>query len=128
VIVYSPLQSGLLTGAFSVERARTLDPEDWRSRDEEFTIHLGTNLALVEQIRQVADRHGTNPAVVSLAWVLSWPGVTGAIVGARRPEQVNGWLPAASLTLADEDLDQIERAIRATGAGSGPTRPVGDGQ
>lgn len=128
VIVYSPLQSGLLTGAFSVERARSLDPEDWRSRDEEFTVHLDANLALVEQIRQVAGRHGTNPAVVSLAWVLSWPGVTGAIVGARRPEQVNGWLPAASLTLTDEDLDQIERAIRATGAGSGPTRPVGDGQ
>jgi aryl-alcohol dehydrogenase-like predicted oxidoreductase len=60
---------------------------------------------------------------VAVAWTLAWPGVTGAIVGARSPEQVDGWLPAATLALTPADLDEIAAAIEATGAGTGPARP-----
>jgi aryl-alcohol dehydrogenase-like predicted oxidoreductase len=58
---------------------------------------------------------------VAIAWTLAWPGVTGAIVGARSPEQVDGWIDAAALRLTDEDLDEIARALERTGAGRGPT-------
>jgi aryl-alcohol dehydrogenase-like predicted oxidoreductase len=60
---------------------------------------------------------------VAVAWTLAFPGVTGAIVGARSPRQVDGWLPAAQLTLTDEDLDEVAAAISASGAGEGPARP-----
>ena len=62
---------------------------------------------------------------MAVAWTLAFPGVTGAIVGARSPEQVDGWLPAAALELKDDDLADISAAIRATGAGTGPASPVG---
>jgi aryl-alcohol dehydrogenase-like predicted oxidoreductase len=61
---------------------------------------------------------------VAIAWTLAWPGVTGAIVGARSPEQVDGWIGAATVRLTDEDLDAIARALERTGAGRGPTRPA----
>ncbi len=126
VIVYSPMASGLLTGAFTRERALELGPGDWRSRDPDFQEpRLAATLALVEALRGVAARHGVPVAEVAVAWTLAFPGVTGAIVGARRPEQVDGWLPAAQLTLAAEDLDTIAAALRGTGAGSGPERPPG---
>jgi aryl-alcohol dehydrogenase-like predicted oxidoreductase len=60
---------------------------------------------------------------VAIAWTLAWPGVTGAIVGARSPEQVDGWIGAATLRLTDEDLDEIARVLESTGAGRGPVRP-----
>ncbi|MGE5764481.1 MAG: aldo/keto reductase [Mycobacterium leprae] len=124
VIVYSPMQSGLLTGGFSEERARRLGPDDWRSRDPNFTGEgLRRNLALADALRLVAERHATTPAAVAVAWTLAWPGVTGAIVGARRPDQVDGWLPAATLALTGADLDEIAAAIGRIGAGSGPGRP-----
>jgi aryl-alcohol dehydrogenase-like predicted oxidoreductase len=66
-------------------------------------------------------------AAIAVAWTLAWPGVTGAIVGARRPDQVDSWLPAADLELTDDDLDELEVAIEATGAGSGPMRPPSRG-
>jgi len=126
VIVYSPLQSGLLTGKFTAERAAALPPDDWRSRSPDFTGEgLRRNLALAEALKPVAQRHGSSVAAVAVAWTLAWPGVTGAIVGARNPAQVDGWLAAASLTLTDTDLDEIADAIRRTGAGSGPVRPGG---
>ena len=121
VIVYSPMQSGLLTGSFTAERAAALSEGDWRSRSPEFTGEgLQRNLALADALRPVADRHGTTVAAVAVAWTLSWPAVTGAIVGARNPAQVDGWLPAAQLQLSGEDLDEIAEAIRGTGAGKGP--------
>ncbi|HUO47972.1 MAG TPA: aldo/keto reductase [Acidimicrobiales bacterium] len=125
VIVYSPMQAGLLTGAFTRERARALDPDDWRSRDEEFTGEaLERNLALADALAGPAGRHGVPVAAVALAWTLAWPGVSGAIVGARSPEQVDGWIAAASLTLDDDDLDGIAGDIARTGAGRGPSRPA----
>jgi aryl-alcohol dehydrogenase-like predicted oxidoreductase len=81
-------------------------------------------MALAEALRPVAERHGATPAAVAVAWTLAFPGVTGAIVGARSPAQVDGWLPAADLELKDDDWSDIAAAIRATGAGSGPARPV----
>ncbi|SER41780.1 Predicted oxidoreductase [Faunimonas pinastri] len=125
VIVYSPMQSGLLTGSFSRERAAKLPENDWRSRNPEFTGEgLERNLALADALKPVAERHGTSVASVAVAWTLAWPGVTAAIVGARSPAQVDGWLDAASLELASADMDEIAKAIERTGAGSGPVKPA----
>jgi aryl-alcohol dehydrogenase-like predicted oxidoreductase len=74
-------------------------------------------------LQPIAGRHGTSVAAVAVAWTLAWPGVTGAIVGARSPVQVDGWIDAAHLALSDTDLDDIAAAIRRTGAGAGPLRP-----
>jgi aryl-alcohol dehydrogenase-like predicted oxidoreductase len=123
-IVYSPMASGLLTGAFTAARAARLEPDDWRADHPDFTEPaLPGNLALAQALRPVAERHGVTPAAVAVAWTLAFPGVTGAIVGARSPHQVDGWLPAASLKLKDDDLSDIAAAIRATGAGTGPASP-----
>jgi aryl-alcohol dehydrogenase-like predicted oxidoreductase len=124
VIVYSPMQAGLLSGAFTRERAASLSPDDWRSRSAYFSGEaLARNLALADALRPIARRHGTTAGAVAIAWTLAWPAITGAMVGARRPSQVDGWLPAASLELTDLDLDEIAGAIASTGAGSGQTRP-----
>jgi aryl-alcohol dehydrogenase-like predicted oxidoreductase len=124
VIVYSPMQAGLLTGAFTQERAKTLPKDDWRSRDQEFTgDKLKHNLALAATMQAVAERHATTAAAVAVAWTLAWPGVTGAIVGARAPDQIDGWIDAATLTLTAADLKEIAATIKSTGAGSGPALP-----
>ncbi|WP_425450109.1 aldo/keto reductase [Virgifigura deserti] len=125
VIVYSPMQSGLLTGRFSLERAKTLPEDDWRSRSAEYAgDKLIRNLKLAEALEPVAARHGTSVAAVAVAWTLAWPAVTGAIVGARNPAQVDGWLDAATLELTDADMRRIAEAIDETGAGSGPSMPA----
>ncbi|MCW3155553.1 aldo/keto reductase [Achromobacter spanius] len=127
VIVYSPLQSGLLSGAFSIERARALPADDWRARNAEFAPpNLDRNLALADALKPIAERHGTTVAAVAAAWTLAWPGVSGAIVGARSAAQVNGLLGAAELELDSEDLDAVAEAIELTGAGAGPVRPPED--
>lgn len=121
VIVYSPMLSGLLSGAFTRERAAALPPDDWRSRAVNFRGEaLERNLALVETLRTVAERHRVGVGAVAIAWTLAWRGVTGAIVGARNPGQVDGWIGAAALELGAADLEEITAAIRRTGAGSGP--------
>jgi len=124
VIVYSPMQSGLLTGAFSLQRAAQLGVDDWRSRSPDFTgLGLRRNLALADALRPIAERHGATVAAVAVAWTLAWPGVTGAIVGARSPAQVDGWIGAGSLELTQRDLDDVAAAILRTGAGTGPVLP-----
>ncbi|MFE3652555.1 aldo/keto reductase [Streptomyces sp. NPDC059152] len=123
VIVYSPLQSGLLTGAFSAERAAGLPADDWRSAHHDFTSGLAANLRLADALRPVAERHGATVAETAIAWALAWPGVTGAIVGARRTAQVDGWIGAGSVRLTPADLDEIAVAITTSGAGTGPARP-----
>ena len=123
VIVYSPMQSGLLTDSFTAERVASLAEDDWRRHDPEFRRpRLGRNLAVRDALRPIAERHGTSVSSIAIAWTLSWPGVTGAIVGARTPKQVEGWIGAATVTLTPEDLDEIASAIRRTRAGSGPVR------
>jgi aryl-alcohol dehydrogenase-like predicted oxidoreductase len=125
VVVYSPMQSGLLTGRMTRERAASLGDDDWRAGDEEFNEpNLSRNLELQDALRPVAERHGVSPAAVAVAWTLTWPGVTGAIVGARSPEQVDGWIDAGSLQLTTEDVGELTEALRRTGAGHGPTHPA----
>ncbi|HEY3955967.1 MAG TPA: aldo/keto reductase [Streptosporangiaceae bacterium] len=120
-IVYSPMASGLLSGAFTAGRAASLPAGDWRASHPDFTKPaLRANLALADALRPVAARHDVTPGAVAVAWTLSFPGVTGAIVGARRPGQVDGWLLAAILELKEDDLADIAAAIHATGAGTGP--------
>lgn len=124
VICYSPMESGQLTDTFSRGRRDCLAAEDWRRRVPPFADEaLERNLALRDALRPVAARHETTTAAVAVAWVLAWDGVTGAIVGARRPDQIDGWIDAATLRLGDEDLDEIEAAIKSSCAGSGPARP-----
>jgi aryl-alcohol dehydrogenase-like predicted oxidoreductase len=124
VIVYSPMQSGLLSGHFSEERAASLPQDDWRSRNAEFAgENLRRNLALVDVLQRVAERHGSTVPATAIAWTLAWPGVTGAIVGARSPGQVDGWLGAATLELDETDMAEIAAFIETTGVGTGPSSP-----
>jgi aryl-alcohol dehydrogenase-like predicted oxidoreductase len=113
-IVYSPMASGLLTGAMTRERASTLPNSDWRSRDVEFKEPaLSKNLALVERLREVGTRYGRPPGQIAIAWTLHNPTVTGAIVGARSARQIEGTVGAADLLLTDEEIAEIEgRNIR----------------
>src|SRR6202140_2051335 len=109
VIVYSPMASGLLTGAMTRERAASLPASDWRSRDIEFhEPKLSKNLALVERLRNVGQRYGRFPGQVAIAWALQNPGVTGAIVGARSAKQVEGTVGAADLRLTEKEIAEIE--------------------
>ena len=124
VICYSPMQAGLLTDRFSAERMAALATDDWRRRAEEFQPpRLERNLALRDALKPIAERHGITIAAAAVAWTICWPGVTGAIVGARSAAQVDGWIAAATTTLTAQDLDEIAAAIRQTRAGSGPVRP-----
>ena len=124
VIVYSPMASGILTDSFSAQRVAAMSDEDWRRAAPHFNEPaLSRNVALRDALRPIARRHGTTVSAVAVAWVLAWPGVTGAIVGARSPEQVDGWLDGGSLKLGADDLAEIAAAVERTGAGSGPARP-----
>jgi len=124
VIVYSPMQAGILTDTFSLERVKKMADDDWRKHSENFqTPRLEKNILLRDSLKPIAVRHQTTVAAVALAWTLAWPAVTGAIVGARAPAQVDGWIDAATLTLTTDDLEEIASAIEGLGVGSGPTRP-----
>jgi aryl-alcohol dehydrogenase-like predicted oxidoreductase len=109
VIVYSPMGSGLLTGRMTQERVEGLPDDDWRKHDPRFgEPQLTRYLALVERLRAVADRHDTTPGAVAVAWTLRNPAVDGAIVGFRRPDQVDPILAAAGLALSDEEAAEID--------------------
>jgi aryl-alcohol dehydrogenase-like predicted oxidoreductase len=125
VICYSPMQSGLLTDSFTASRVAAFAADDWRRGSPEFQQpKLSRNLALRDALRPVAERHGLTTAAVAAAWVRTWPGVTAAIVGARSPEQVDGWIGAATLDLTSQDLAEIAAALQRTGAGEGPREPA----
>jgi aryl-alcohol dehydrogenase-like predicted oxidoreductase len=113
VIAYSPMGSGMLTGAMTRERVAKLPEDDWRKHDARFNEpQLSRNLDLVERLGAVSDRYETTPGAVSVAWTLCNPTVAGAIVGFRRPDQVAPILAAANLELTDEDLAEIEGDAR----------------
>ncbi|HEY0140484.1 MAG TPA: aldo/keto reductase [Thermoanaerobaculia bacterium] len=121
VICYSPMQSGLLTNKWTLDRADSLAEDDWRRRSPEFQRpNIERNLQLRDALLPIAKRHGVEAGAVAVAWTLSWPAMTGAIVGARTPEQVDGWITAASLELTESDLAEIRTAIEQSGAGKGP--------
>ena len=109
VIVYSPMGSGVLTGAMTRARIEQMPEDDWRKHDERFNEpKLSENLALVDRLTAVAERHDTTPGAVAIAWTLRNPAVDGAIVGFRRPDQVDPLLSAANLELSDEDIATIQ--------------------
>ena len=125
VIVYSPMRSGLLSGAFSQARVARLPADDWRKGDPDFQEpKLGQNLALLELARAIAHDLGCTLPELAVAWTLAWPAVTGAIVGARFPDQVDEWVNAARLQLKADDLRRIAFVLDQTGAGAGPTMPT----
>ncbi len=125
VICYSPMQSGLLTETFTAARVTAFSSDDWRRhRSAEFQEpNLSRNLALRDALRPIAKRHNTTTSSIAIAWTLTWPGVTGAIVGARNAAQVEGWIDAAGVNLSPQDLAEITAALRATRAGKGPNVP-----
>jgi len=109
VIVYSPMGSGLLTGAMTRERAAALPAEDWRTRSAEFKEpKLSQNLAVADRLRSASKRHGCSPGEVAIAWTLRHPAVTAAIVGARNAKQVDGVIRGAELQLAAAEIAEIE--------------------
>lgn len=121
VIVYSPMQAGLLTGGWSHERLAALDPGDWRRKSDHFSGDMfDRNLAFAERLAAIAARLGCTSAELAIAWTLHQPGVTGAICGARRPGQVAGWAGAGDLRLDDATRSELADALRDTGAGRGP--------
>jgi aryl-alcohol dehydrogenase-like predicted oxidoreductase len=109
VIAYSPMGSGLLTGAMTRQRIEGLPADDWRRNNRDFQEpRLSRNLRLVRLLKAIAVDHGCTPAEVAVGWVLDHPAVTGAIVGARRPGQIMGVLGASGLRLSPKDVAEIE--------------------
>jgi aryl-alcohol dehydrogenase-like predicted oxidoreductase len=109
VIVYSPMASGLLTGAMTAERVSRLPKDDWRRSHPDFSEpNLSRNLELVERLREIAQRHNRSIGEVAIAWTLRNPAVTGAIVGARNARQAEGVMRADDLRLNDKEVNEIE--------------------
>lgn len=113
VIVYSPMGSGLLTGAMTKERAASLPESDWRRTDSDFQEPaLSRNLAVAGKLREVGERHGRSPGEIAVAWTLRLPAVTGAIVGARSAAQVEGVMGGGEVRLTSEEIVEIEAPLR----------------
>ena len=116
VINYSPMASGLLTGKMTAERVAAMPQDDWRKRSSNFNSpKLEKNLKLAKLLGEIGAQHGVEPGVVAIAWTLHHPAITAAIVGARRPDQVDGILPATSFRLSEDEFSQIERFRRENG-------------
>jgi len=112
VIVYSPMASGLLSGAMTRERIAALPEDDWRKRNVNFQEPLvSRNLRLVETLRAIGKRHKATPGEVAIAWTLRNPAVTGAIVGVRSARQVSGIAGAGDIELSPHDVLQIEQGL-----------------
>jgi aryl-alcohol dehydrogenase-like predicted oxidoreductase len=117
VIVYSPMASGLLTGAMTRERAAKLPQDDWRKNHPDFTEpQLSRNLALVERLGEIGKAHNRSAGEVAIAWTLHNPAVTGAIVGARTARQAEGVMRAGELRLTDEEVNELETFFAVTAA------------
>ena len=117
VIVYSPMASGLLTGAMTRERAAKLPKDDWRKNHPDFTEpQLSRNLALVNRLQEIGRPHNRSAGEVAVAWTLHHPAVTGAIVGARNASQAEGVMRVGEFRLADEDVTEIESFFAETAA------------
>jgi len=112
VIVYSPMGSGLLTGAMTRERIAAMPEDDWRKGNPNFQEPLlSRNLQLVERLRLVGQRHGASPGEVAIAWTLTNPAVTGAIVGVRSARQAQGVAGAANLDLTQDEIAEISDCV-----------------
>lgn len=112
VINYSPMVSGLLTGAMTKERVAQLPQDDWRRNNHRFQEpQLSRNLKLVELLREIGSAHGRSPGEVAIAWTLHKPAVTAAIVGARNAKQVGGIIGAATFRLQPDEIARIEHFL-----------------
>ncbi len=117
VINYSPMVSGLLTGAMTAERVAALPADDWRRRAVEFKEpRFSRNMRLVELLRQIGGGHGVSPGVVAVAWTLHHPAITAAIVGGRSGRQVEGLAPALSFRLGEEEYARINAFLVSNSA------------
>jgi aryl-alcohol dehydrogenase-like predicted oxidoreductase len=115
VIVYSPMASGLLTGAMTRARIDKLPDDDWRKGNADFNEpNLSRNLALVDRLQQIGRDHGRSPGEVAIAWTLHNPAVTGAIVGARNAKQAEGVMRAGDLRLSGDDILEIAELFAQT--------------
>jgi aryl-alcohol dehydrogenase-like predicted oxidoreductase len=114
VIVYSPMASGLLTGQMTKERIENMPDDDWRKRDEEYQEpRLSRNLELANLLTEIGYEHNASAGVVAIAWTLNNPAVTAAIVGSRRPSQIEDLVMAAELRLSESELEQINKFLAA---------------
>jgi aryl-alcohol dehydrogenase-like predicted oxidoreductase len=117
VIIYSPMKSGLLTGAMTRERIAAMPEDDFRQRTPNFKEPLlSRNLELAELLGSIGKRHGRTAGEVAIAWTLRHPAVTGAIVGMRSAKQVDGVIGAADFRLSATEIDEIEQFRTATAA------------
>ena len=118
VIAYSPMASGLLTGAMTRERIAAMPADDWRKEKNKFYQEplLTRNLDLVELLRGIGTRQGKSPGEVAIAWVLRHPAVTAAIVGSRRPGQLKELLGAADWRLTPDEVSEIDVYLKANPA------------
>jgi aryl-alcohol dehydrogenase-like predicted oxidoreductase len=117
VIIYSPMKSGLLTGAMTRERIAAMPEDDFRQRTPNFKEPLlSRNLELAELLGSIGKRHGRTAGEVAIAWTLRHPAVTGAIVGMRSAKQVDGVIGAADFRLSATEIDEIEQFRAATAA------------
>jgi aryl-alcohol dehydrogenase-like predicted oxidoreductase len=112
VINYSPMQSGLLTGAMTKERVANMPADDFRKKSKQFNEpQISRNLDLVELLRSIGSRHNVGPGVVAIAWTLHNPAITAAIVGGRSARQVEGTLPAATFRLSEAEFAEIGKFL-----------------
>jgi aryl-alcohol dehydrogenase-like predicted oxidoreductase len=120
IIVYSPMYSGLLTGAMTRERIAKLPEDDWRKGSVNFQEpYLSRNLRLVRLLGCIGDRHGRTAGEVAIAWTLHAPAVTGAIVGVRNRKQVEGIVGAANFRLTEKEFEEIDAAQRMESCAAG---------
>lgn len=125
-LVYSALESGLLSGRFSLQRLLSLPESDWRRQRAQFQRpRFDRSIDLAERLQAIARALGVSLAELAVAWTLAWPQVGGVIVGARSAEQVDGWINASTVTLSKPVLREIATALLGTGAGKGPVQPLG---
>jgi aryl-alcohol dehydrogenase-like predicted oxidoreductase len=114
VIVYSPMMSGLLSGRMTQARINNFPEDDWRKNNPEFQEpRLYRNLWLAELLKNIGRHHGLSAGEIAIAWTLRLSAVTGAIVGGRNPEQVEGIVGAADFRLSEDEIDGIDRFARA---------------
>jgi aryl-alcohol dehydrogenase-like predicted oxidoreductase len=109
VLAYSPMGSGLLTGAMTRERVANLPEDDWRRRGPQFQEPLLTrNLKLADKLKEIGARHNRNAGEAAISWTLRTPTVTGAIVGVRNPDQVAGIIGAMEFRLSEDEIGEID--------------------
>jgi aryl-alcohol dehydrogenase-like predicted oxidoreductase len=109
VINYSPMHSGLLTGAMTRERVAAFPENDFRKRAKNYQEpQLSRNLAIADLLKEIGGRHNVSAGVVAIAWTLHNPAITAAIVGGRSAKQVDGTLPAATFRLSEAEYQEIQ--------------------